>query len=1776
MKKSLLLILLMALLAPWATYAQTSLFSEDFEDGSMPADWTTDGPGTWSVGTGDYSSSTGAGQGTYNALIKHNTTGNVTKLITPEIDLSSVSSAELSFMHIQRSWAGDFDFLKVYYRASSSDSWTLIQGQEYTSAVATWTTEDGIALPNLSSTYQIAFEFTDKYGYGVGVDNIVIVPGASCPKPSGLEATLTPGDGSVATLSWTAGGTETNWVLEYGTAPNFSDAQSENISGTPSANLTGLTPETVYFARVKADCGGGDESEWSSPISFLPTATVPVVVNEGTTTNSYIPFYGYYVNNTPNQSQFIIPAASLDNINPGSAIKKITFHGSSTSANNFGSAKFIVHMKEVAGTTFESATFVEDKLEEVYNGTVSYDNKEMEIVLDNDFIYSGGNLLIGFSIDDPAASSGSSVSWYGVSGSGNNSIYKYMGYSSVTGPTRSSFMPKVTFRVIQAVLACDKPKNLAASEIDHEKATITWTSDESAWNIAWSTNPDFDPATASDHEDNVSTKSHTITGLNALTDYYVSVQSACDGDWSNILHFKTTAEATIVGDSWSDDFEGTTCGWELINGELTNANWAWGTATSNGGTHSLYVSKDGGATYEYNNSGYAKVFAAKLLNFTAGKYQFSYDWQCNGESSFDFLRVALVPGSQILAAGTDYSTIGSSSLPSGWIALDGGSKLNTVTSWQSESHTVNVVAGNYYLVLAWRQDNSGGTQPPAAVDNVNIVKLACPYDVAGLAVDGTSITTSSATLTWTAGEATQWQIAHSKDNSFPDGQTTMAIVSEASASLSGLDASSTYFVKVRAYCGGEDFGTWSNAISFATECDAITNFPWSENFESYPAGNFTAPCWVNEHISGDGSYIFKITTSTNGTNTTHQLQLPDQGSGTLTKLMLPEMNLPTANYQFVLDVYRSNSTYSPEDNPYEGIRVFVSTNGQIEGATELAFIPRQYDEANGNIPAESAAGWYSYELPLGVSGNCNIILRGENRYCSSTFMDNFIVEQIPTCKRPSALMLETPSSRTAHAASLKWTKGEESQSAWEIAYSKLANFNPDEQITDSIASADSNPFTLSGLEQSTTYYAYVRANCGIEDGKSAWSSNKASFTTLSGHQVLSSLALVDGSLGSQGAEVNWKPNAYNELHASYEIYYSQLSTLPATEEALSSDSLIQNISDTFYVFSNLDPETQYYVWVRDNCATDGLSAWSSRASFTTLANCAVPFNLAASEVSAHEATIAWEGNNDSYSVQYRTASIPGTIILNEGFEGGSMPSGWGATSTYWNVGSGTGYSYYTGAATGNYNATCYINKGSSTSDILVTPAMDLSTASAAKLSFNYRNVAWGSDIDELHVYYRVNEGDWQPLYENLAAQSAWTTTPITIELTGLAANYQIGFKCTTGSGSYNYGYGMGIDDVLVYEIEDAGQWQSVSSNVKSKQISGLAPETKYDVQVLGVCGSITTEPSEIISFTTLPSCLKPTELMAALTVGDGTVATLNWAKGGSESAWILEYGTASDFTGAISVNVSGATSKDLTDLTPETTYYARVKADCGGGDESEWSDAVSFEPTSKIQIGSGNGTNNNLPVDNFYKNSLTQQIYTVAELGTAGAIVSIDFYKNNVQICKRDLNIYMVSTNKNSFADATDWISVSENDLVFSGEISFADNAWTTIELQHAFNYDGVKNVAIIIDDNTGSYNSYTSFLVFDANNQALAVQSDGTDYNPFSPSSDNGTLQSSKNQIRVLKGDFYALKVGASGYATYYDQNQAYTMPADLSGHAFSTRNAPEKLVEVYTEGNVVPANMP
>lgn len=103
--------------------------------------------------------------------------------------------------------------------------------------------------------------------YGVTADMTVNVTAPpSCVPPTDLAVDLNSSDS--ATVSWTAGATETAW--EYVLQPQGTGAPT--VAGTPATEnpltLSGLSSGTAYEVFLRADCGAGDFSPWTGPVNF--------------------------------------------------------------------------------------------------------------------------------------------------------------------------------------------------------------------------------------------------------------------------------------------------------------------------------------------------------------------------------------------------------------------------------------------------------------------------------------------------------------------------------------------------------------------------------------------------------------------------------------------------------------------------------------------------------------------------------------------------------------------------------------------------------------------------------------------------------------------------------------------------------------------------------------------------------------------------------------------------------------------------------------------------------------------------------------------------------------------------------------------------------------------------------------------------------------------------------------------------------------------------------------------------------------------------------------------------------------------------------------------------------------------------------------------------------------------------------------------------------------------------------------------------------------------
>ena len=133
-----------------------------------------------------------------------------------------------------------------------------------------------------------------------------------------------------------------------------------------------------------------------------------------------------------------------------------------------------------------------------------------------------------------------------------------------------------------------------------------------------------------------------------------------------------------------------------------------------------------------------------------------------------------------------------------------------------------------------------------------------------------------------------------------------------------------------------------------------------------------------------------------------------------------------------------------------------------------------------------------------------------------------------------------------------------------------------------------------------------------------------------------------------------------------------------------------------------------------------------------------------------------------------------------------------------------------------------------------------------------------------------------------------------------------------------------------------------------------------------------------------------------------------------------------------------------------------------------------------ITIGERTSNTNLLPTDCYYEYSFTQQIYTASEIGTgAGTITKIAFNQESANTYTRNLTIYMLNTDKETFDSNKDLVEVTESDIVFNGDITTTKNmSWLEIELDNEFNYEGenmtVCGIRPVRDAHVGDY----TFLV--------------------------------------------------------------------------------------------------
>lgn len=381
--------------------------------------------------------------------------------------------------------------------------------------------------------------------------------------------------------------------------------------------------------------------------------------------------------------------------------------------------------------------------------------------------------------------------------------------------------------------SCSAPTALTVSGITTSSADLGWTAgdSETVWDIEWG--GDGFTQGSGTMINNTSDNPYSLSGLTANTAYEFYVRADCggaDGESSWAGPFGFTTECEVFTPGYSVDFSTflPSC-WE----EAGAGDAASGPSDLGSGLWSQSGTLARINLYTTNREDW-------LL--TPGFDLSSGSWEIVLEiSAVDF------------GSSTSFSGMGSDDLVEVLASSDNGSSWTVIKTYnQSNPMTVNSTddvinidsyTGSNVLFAIRAADGPTGDSEDYYV-NIHSFEIRTPPSCAApTALSASSITATTASLGWTAGDSeTVWDVEWGLSG-FAQGSGTMINdTSDNPYTLSGLSSGTSYDFYVRANCGGSD-SSWVGPFSFSTDIacgDTVTGLCYSQTNTIEVLANFTA------------------------------------------------------------------------------------------------------------------------------------------------------------------------------------------------------------------------------------------------------------------------------------------------------------------------------------------------------------------------------------------------------------------------------------------------------------------------------------------------------------------------------------------------------------------------------------------------------------------------------------------------------------------------------------------------------------------------------------------------------------------------------------------------------------------------------------------------------------------------------------------------------------------------------------------------------------------------
>jgi hypothetical protein len=953
-------------------------------------------------------------------------------------------------------------------------------------------------------------------------------------------------------------------------------------------------------------------------------------------------------------------------------------------------------------------------------------------------------------------------------------------------------------------------------------------------------------------------------------------------------------------------------------------------------------------------------------------------------------------------------------------------------------------------------------------------------------VPDSTITATTAIVHWAdEHDAPAYKVAYGLYDEFDINDENKRIIVDATDTfklIEGLQPNTRYKVMVKSNCGdydGESSWTWSE--DFYTHCLAA-ELPFNEGFES--AEEFR--CWTVGNLQSS-SYTYIPYCNSDG-----KLQLYACKSSGINAdsayAVLPELNFgESALSQYSLALYADAYGAADSYNKHLYVGIVESPNDMSTfvqvGDLQVTTTTKRFEI---NLSSYSGSGRYIVLLAVVADGT-------GTRY-GRFYIDDIEVFKTPTCY-PLKSMSFSEVERRSFKVTLSPIDGHDLVAAHDLVCSteRLDEAGLEAAVKGTIAGADS---VFSGLTRDTKYYIYARANCGGEDGVSAWIEDSVKTKALQ--------ACDDVQIGLGTSSTSYSP-VYTYL-TGYSSYTQQLYVMAAGDAAE-----ISAISFEHLGTSSADMTVSNYKIYMANTTQSSLSSWVN-SGLTEVFSGTTTFTRGNWTTINLDTPFAWDGSSNILVALY----IPTAPGLEDSYFYGTSVSGQVLTATS----NGTAiaidatthvpttspssrsilpnvkFSFcYSVAACPTVDGLSYELVGDGTSEAIVRwnhPDVDyfgsydvilseteitdfsgaVATHSADKDSIKLLGLNASTDY---YVYVRtICDGDGHD-----DGQSSWSDGVHFRTLAACPAPVApVATLKAADSVFVEWGISF-VDQAKAFQYylsdEELTEAQILAINgllplndTLSIGIGNLNPATDYHFYIRSICGG-DYSPFAEAEFSTPVSCQKIVNLHSTNIAHNIIEVAWESAQFATETQW--EVGIVGQEADA---QVVSERSAQIFGLTPETAYQVYIKAICSATESSDAEIAdftTAAAPGDCQTIGTGSSSSYG-PVCGYYGYERNGYIFTPVDGLSAGKILSIAWHYTGASTVPA--KIYLKNTTETSFVTSVSWNSlVGDATLVYDASLT-TSSGWVEIDITD-FDYTG-DNLMVLVASSYGGNGGGTSY----------------------------------------------------------------------------------------------------